>query len=77
MCDVTGVTAGGEAPYFGDQEGKWETVPAKAGRAGMASQQQLPLAPWPILEPQCNDHGATQPVLSCSRLRRHCCTMPS
>ena len=55
-----GRTVGGEAPYFGDQEGKWETVPAGGGRQGMASQQQLPLAPWPILEPQCNRHG--QPV---------------
>ena len=56
--DFEGATAGGEAPYFGDQEGKWETVPAGGGRAGKASQQQLKLEPWPILEPQCNDHGA-------------------
>jgi hypothetical protein len=57
--DFEGVTAGGEAPFFGDQEGKWETVPAGGGRSGQASQQQLrALKPWPILEPQCNDHGA-------------------
>lgn len=57
--DFEGVTAGGEAPYFGDQEGKWETVIAGGGRSGKASQQQLKLdKPWPILEPQCNDHGA-------------------
>ena len=55
-----GATVGSEAPYFGDQEGKWETVAAGGGREGMASQQQLPLAPWPILEPQCNDHS--QPI---------------
>ena len=58
--DFDGRAVGGEAPYFGDQEGKWETVPAGGGRTGMASQQQLPLAPWPILEPQCNRHG--QPI---------------
>ena len=52
---------GGEAPFFGDMEGKWETVPAKGGRPGFASQQQLPLhMPWPILEPQCNTHS--QPI---------------
>jgi hypothetical protein len=55
--DFEGPTAGGEAPFFGDQMGKWETVPAGGGRSGMASEQQLPLAPWPILEPQCNDHS--------------------
>ena len=59
--DFDGQTVGGEAPFFGDQEGKWETVAAGAGRSGMATQQQLPLAsPWPILEPQCNRHG--QPI---------------
>eukprot|EP01052_Picozoa_sp_SAG31_P056334 SAG31_NODE_16072_length_724_cov_1.147200_1_plen_216_part_10 len=53
--DFEGATAGGEAPFFGDQEGKWETVHAGGGRSGKASQQQLGLKPWPILEPQCND----------------------
>ena len=52
-----------QAPYFGDQEGKWETVPAGGGRAGKASQQQLKLEPWPILEPQCNDHGAPVSII--------------
>jgi galactosylceramidase len=62
--DFEGATAGGEAPYFGDQEGKWETVAAKGGRTGRASQQQLALAaPWPILEPQCNDHGAPVSII--------------
>lgn len=56
--DFEGRTVGGEAPYFGDQEGKWETAIAGAGRVGSASQQQV-LA-WPILEPQCNDHS--QPI---------------
>ena len=58
--DFEGRTAGSEAPFFGDQQGKWETVPAGGGRAGMASQQQLRLAPWPIIEPQCNQHS--QPI---------------
>ena len=58
--DFEGATVGAEAPYFGDQSGKWETVPAGGGRGGLVSQQQLPLAPWPILEPQCNDHA--QPI---------------
>lgn len=58
--DFEGATVGAEAPYFGDQAGKWETVQAGGGRSGFASQQQLPLAPWPILEPQCNDHS--QPI---------------
>ena len=58
--DFEGATVGAEAPYFGDQSGKWETVRAGGARAGLASQQQLPLAPWPILEPQCNDHA--QPI---------------
>jgi hypothetical protein len=53
-----GKTSGSEAPFFGDQEGKWETVPAGGGRSGSASQQQL--SAWPIIEPQCNDHS--QPV---------------
>ena len=61
--DFEGETAGSEAPYFGDQEGKWETVPAGGGRSGMASQQQLKLAPWPILEPQCNDHGGPVSII--------------
>ena len=61
--DFEGITAGGEAPYFGDQEGKWETVPAGGGRAGKASQQQLKLEPWPILEPQCNDHGTPVSII--------------
>lgn len=55
-----GTTVGAEAPYFGDQSGKWETVRAGGARGGLASQQQLSLAPWPILEPQCNDHA--QPI---------------
>ena len=59
--DFEGRTVGSEAPFFGDQEGKWETVSAGAGRAGLASQQQLPAnKPWPILEPQCNNH--LQPI---------------
>eukprot|EP00051_Salpingoeca_urceolata_P008306 m.104938 g.104938 ORF g.104938 m.104938 type:complete len:1154 (+) comp15683_c0_seq1:127-3588(+) len=54
-------TIGAEAPFFGDQAGKWETVAAGCSRAGRAARQQLGLnAPWPILEPQCNDHG--QPI---------------
>ena len=61
--DFEGVTAGGEAPYFGDQEGKWETVPAGGGRQGKASQQQLKVEPWPILEPQCNDHGSPVSII--------------
>ena len=61
--DFEGATAGGEAPYFGDQEGKWETVPAGGGRSGKASQQQLRLEPWPILEPQCNDHGTPVSII--------------
>ena len=62
--DFEGTTAGGEAPYFGDQEGKWETVAAGGGRAGKASQQQLRVgAAWPILEPQCNDHGAPVSII--------------
>ena len=48
---------GAEAPYFGDQMGKWETVSAGGGRAGNASRQQLGLEPWPI----CN-RGHSQPV---------------
>lgn len=59
--DFEGRTVGSEAPFFGDQEGKWETVPASGGRTGLASQQQLPASnPWPILEPQCNQHS--QPI---------------
>ena len=61
--DFEGETDGGEAPYFGDQEGKWETVPAGGGRVGKASQQQLKLEPWPILEPQCNDHSAPVSII--------------
>ena len=53
-----GETVGGEAPYFGDMMGKWETVQAGGGREGSAIQQQLARdTPWPILEPQCNDHS--------------------
>ena len=48
---------GAEAPYFGDQMGKWETVSAGGGRAGNASRQQLGLEPWSI----CN-RGHSQPV---------------
>ena len=62
--DFEGRTVGSEAPFFGDQQGKWQTVPAGGGRPGMASAQQLPLgAPWPILEPQCNDHGAPLSII--------------
>lgn len=54
-----GPTSGGEAPFFGDQQGKWETVPAGGGRGGHASEQVLrDRAPWPIIEPQCNTHSA-------------------
>ena len=56
--DFEGATAGGEAPYWGDQMGKWETVPAGGGRDGMASQQQLVAnKPWPIQDcrgPYCH-----------------------
>ena len=56
--DFEGATAGGEAPYWGDQMGKWETVPAGGGRDGMASQQQLGAnKPWPIQDcrgPHCH-----------------------
>lgn len=58
--------ADGEAPFFGDMMGKWETVPAGGGaRAGWASQQQLGAAgaPWPILEPQCNDHSSPLSII--------------
>ena len=53
-----GPTVGGEAPFFGDQMGKFETVQASGGRSGKALRQQLDLSPWPILEPQCNGHSA-------------------
>jgi hypothetical protein len=45
--DFEGVPVGGEAAYFGDQSGKWETVAARGGRSGKASQQQLQAGlPW-------------------------------
>jgi len=56
--DFDGVTSGGEAPFFGDMMGKWETVSAAGGRSGLASQQQLVVGkPWPILEPNSNLHS--------------------
>ena len=62
--DFEGPTAGGEASNFGDQMGKWETVPAGGGRTGHASRQQLGLdAPWPIIEPQCNDHSTPLSII--------------
>ena len=48
---------GAEAPYFGDQMGKFETMPAGGGRSGNVSRQQLPLGLWPI----CN-RGHSQPL---------------
>ena len=46
--DFDGMLVGAEAPYFGDQMGKFETVAAGGGRSGNASRQQLPLGAWPI-----------------------------
>ena len=43
-----------------EEYGKWDNVPAAGGPGGTAMQQQLDLAPWPILEPHCNRHG--QPI---------------
>ena len=55
--DFDGMTVGAEAPFFGDQMGKFETVSAGGGRSGNVTRQQLPLAPWPI----CN-RGHSQPL---------------
>ena len=55
--DFDGMLVGAEAPYFGDQMGKFETVAAGGGRAGNVSRQQLPLGTWPI----CN-RGHSQPL---------------
>ena len=48
---------GAEAPFFGDQMGKWETVAAGGGRTGNVSRQQLGQPFWPI----CN-RGHSQPI---------------
>ena len=55
--DFDGMLVGAEAPYFGDQMDKFETVAAGGGRSGNASRQQLPLGTWPI----CN-RGHSQPL---------------
>ena len=55
--DFDGMTVGAEAPFFGDQMGKFETMPAGSGRSGNVSRQQLPLGDWPI----CN-RGHSQPI---------------
>jgi hypothetical protein len=55
--DFDGMLVGAEAPYFGDQMGKFETVAAGGGRTGNVSRQQLPLGTWPI----CN-RGHSQPI---------------
>ena len=55
--DFDGRTVGAEAPYFGDQMGKWETVAAGGGRPGNASRQQLGEQPWPICW-----RGHSQPI---------------
>lgn len=55
--DFDGMEVGAEAPYFGDQMGKFETMPAGGGRSGNVSRQQLPLDLWPI----CN-RGHSQPI---------------
>ena len=55
--DFDGMEVGAEAPYFGDQMGKFETVRAGGGRSGNVSRQQLPLDLWPI----CN-RGHSQPI---------------
>lgn len=58
------ISVGGEAPYFGDQMGKWETVNAGGGREGHACRQIIPLqGPWPILEPQCNEHSTPLSII--------------
>ena len=55
--DFDGMQVGAEAPFFGDQMGKFETMPAGGGRSGNVSRQQLPLGGWPI----CN-RGHSQPI---------------
>jgi hypothetical protein len=55
--DFEGMLVGGEAPFFGDQMGKFETVAAGGGRVGNASRQQQPVGPWPI-----GNRGHSQPL---------------
>jgi hypothetical protein len=55
--DFEGALVGGEAPFFGDQMGKFETVAAQGGRSGRASRQQQPVGPWPI-----GNRGHSQPL---------------